>query len=410
MGICKISSSSGTGIYNGSRHVASISSTLGSQMRDQMVAKLPHPDAFKPMELYKDLIKLPCFERLKITTMATWLKNGIAETKQHKGVKLVSDQLYADIQAKIEQIVKENGPGLHWLSIQFAEANGIVSSKSYCAAQKLPSDWQQKVHLFILLLAYYEWTKKIPPALIVNPDQAGIAIVPVGRNTWAKCGSKSVPSVVQEDKRQITIVPVISAAGTAIGMRVIFQGKTERSLPVGEGRHQLDELHVHLTMISNHWASFETMQLWVEYVLVKYVKNVRIQLQHWKDHPSNAPPLLLIMDCWKVHLRGDFIANVQERLSAAYVWPAAVVLSNAGTTTVPGKPPGVRIAFIPSGCTGKVQPMDVGVQKPINSAVRKGFHAFLLECVHRQLLRAKLQRTVGKCDGCRHQDNVAWRL
>ena len=172
------------------------------------------------------------------------------------------------------------------------------------------------MHLFILLLAYYEWTKKIPHALIVNPDQAGIAIVPVGRNTWAKCGSKSVPSVVQEDKRQITIVPAISAAGTAIGMRVIFQGKTERSLPVGEGRHQLDKLHVHLTMISNHWASFEAMQLWVEYVLVKYVKNVRIQLQHWKDHPSNAPPLLLIMDCWKVHLKGDFIANVQERLSA----------------------------------------------------------------------------------------------
>ena len=83
---------------------------LALQMRDQMVAKLPHPDAFKPMELYKDLIKLPCFERLKITTMATWLKNGIAETKQHKGVKLVSDQLYADIQAKIEQIVKANGP------------------------------------------------------------------------------------------------------------------------------------------------------------------------------------------------------------------------------------------------------------------------------------------------------------
>lgn len=86
---------------------------------------------------------------------------------------------------------------------------------------------------------------------------------------------------------------------------MIFQGKTERSLPVGEGRRQLDELHVHLTMTSNHWASFETMQLWIENLLVKYV---RIQLQHWKDHPGNAPPLLLIMDCWKVHLRADFIA------------------------------------------------------------------------------------------------------
>ena len=75
-----------------------------------MVAQLPHPDAFKPMELYKDLIKLPCFERLKISTMATWLKDGVDETKQHKGVKLVSDQLYADIQAEIEQIVKANGP------------------------------------------------------------------------------------------------------------------------------------------------------------------------------------------------------------------------------------------------------------------------------------------------------------
>ena len=76
---------------------------------------------------------------------------------------------------------------------------GLSAQRATTAAQKLPGNWQQKVHLFILLLAYYEWTKKIPPALIVNPDQAGIAIVPVGRNTWAKCGSKSVPSVVQED-------------------------------------------------------------------------------------------------------------------------------------------------------------------------------------------------------------------
>lgn len=80
---------------------------------------------------------------------------------------------------------------------------------------------------------------------------------------------------------------------------------------------------------------------------------------------------------------------MQERLSAADVWPATVILANTGTTTVPGKPPGVHIAFIPAGCTGKAQLMDVGVQKPIKDVVRKGFHAFLLERVHRQLAEGK---------------------
>ena len=155
-----------------------------------------------------------------------------------------------------DSVFLENGGGFRvstgWV-FNLLKQMGLSARRATTAAQKLPDDWQQKVHLFTIQLAYYVWKKKIPPALVVNLDQAGITIVPVGRNTWVKRGSKSVPLVGQKDKCQITIVPAISA-GTAVGMQVIFQGKTERSLPVGEGRRQLDELHVHLTMTSNHWA------------------------------------------------------------------------------------------------------------------------------------------------------------
>ena len=243
------------------------------------------------------------------------------------------------------------------------------------------------------------WTKKIPPTLIVNLDQAGIAIVPMGRYKWAKRGSKSVPMVGQEDKRQITIVPAISAAGTAVGMQVIFQGKTERSLPVGEGRRQLDELHVHLTMTSNHWASFETMQLWVENVLVKYVKDVRIQLQHWKDHPGIAPPLLLIMDCWKVHLRADFIAYVQERqmygqqLSHLLIQVLQLFQENHQVCTLH--------LFLLAVLARSSQWMWVS-RNPSKMQLGKDSMPFFLSMSIGSLLRAKLQRTAGKTCGSVH--------
>ena len=95
------------------------------------------------------------------------------------------------------------------------------------------------------------------------------------------------------------------------------------------------------------------------------------------------PPVLLLIDCWGVHLRSDFIAYVKERLSRSDVWVPGGPAAEDG---VPGDPDiGVIIMFVPAGCTGKMQPLDVAIQKMIKDFVRKAWRSFLLERVRAQL-------------------------
>ena len=54
---------------------------------------------------------------------------------------------------------------------------------------------------------------KIPPDLIINWDQNGSKLVPVGEWTMAGAGSKQVQVVGKEDKRVITVFLTISASG-----------------------------------------------------------------------------------------------------------------------------------------------------------------------------------------------------
>ena len=43
----------------------------------------------------------------------------------------------------------------------------------------------------------------IPPELVVNADQTGIMLVPVGKRTYARLGAKAIRLLGIDDKRQI---------------------------------------------------------------------------------------------------------------------------------------------------------------------------------------------------------------
>ena len=47
-------------------------------------------------------------------------------------------------------------------------------------AQKLPKGWEVMVRLWLLQLAHTIYTNNIPPELVVNADQIGFMLVPVG--------------------------------------------------------------------------------------------------------------------------------------------------------------------------------------------------------------------------------------
>lgn len=72
---------------------------------------------------------------------------------------------------------------------------------------------------------------EIPAELVVNSDQTGIPLVPSSDYTRAPKGAKDVSTHGHGDKRQITIVPSTAANGESLPLQVIYQGKTQQSLP-----------------------------------------------------------------------------------------------------------------------------------------------------------------------------------
>jgi hypothetical protein len=81
---------------------------------------------------------------------------------------------------------------------------------------------------------------------------------------------------------------------------------------------------------------------WIDEVLAPYVKNV----------PKGIVPLLLL-DQYKCHL----MASIVNRIEAL----------------------GVQVEHIPSGCTGLVQPVDVGIGKPLKNRMRHQWEEFMID-------------------------------
>lgn len=93
------------------------------------------------------------------------------------------------------------------------------------AARKLPADWRDQQDTFAYRCALLAAKYKIPPELVVNIDQSSFEFIPSRGGTYAATGSKDVKCVGLGDKRNITILPGISAAGGVLPLQLIFEGK-----------------------------------------------------------------------------------------------------------------------------------------------------------------------------------------
>ena len=68
----------------------------------------------------------------------------------------------------------------------------------------------------------------IPQQLVYQLDHTGLPLCVTSRHTYMESGVREVKIATANDKRQITGVPVINAAGEFIFMQLIFTGKTDR--------------------------------------------------------------------------------------------------------------------------------------------------------------------------------------
>ena len=76
--------------------------------------------------------------------------------------------------------------------------------------------------------------RDIPSDLVVNWDQTGLSIIPIGNWTMHEAGAKVVSIAHVDDKRQVTAVLAASAKGDYPCPQLLYKGKTRRCHPTIE--------------------------------------------------------------------------------------------------------------------------------------------------------------------------------
>ena len=93
---------------------------------------------------------------------------------------------------------------------------GFVWRAGTKAARKVPEDFADLKAEFLDRITEKVVQYNIPPELVINIDQTGVAIVPTSKWTMAQRGSKQVSVIGIDDKRQITALLGSTCAGTLL--------------------------------------------------------------------------------------------------------------------------------------------------------------------------------------------------
>jgi len=226
--------------------------------------------------------------------------------------------------------------------------------KSTTAASKLPLDWEEQGLQMAMRLAAQIEMYDVHASLVVNLDQTGVHLVPASFWTYDTAGSSSVAVVGAEDKRQITAVVASSLYGDLLPLQLIFQGKTERSHPPTTPSSK--SARVHVTHSPNHWSSVETMQQWVDNLLIPYRERCVRQFELRAD-----AAVILVLDVWAVHTSEEFRMYLRQ------------------------KHPRIHLVYVPANCTSKLQVADVTLQRPFKAHIRELFNSWAASQIKEQI-------------------------
>ncbi len=176
---------------------------------------------------------------------------------------------------------------------------------------------------------------------VINMDQTPIWFSMAPKTTLDLKGTTTVSSRrCSEGGARFTCSLAISANGDKLKPFFIFKGTKDgeiatRELPQNRYRHD-----VVLCCQKSAWQDGENMLKWIDKVLVPYLQE-----------KANGDPALLLLDQFSVH----WTQAVQARLAEL----------------------GITCHKLPKGCTGTVQPIDVGIGKPFKDRVRSKWWSFM---------------------------------
>ena len=272
------------------------------------------------------------------------LKRYIRKVRLNGGVvnrKIVIGAAKGSIKSKGKRsMLKEYGGSLE-LTRTFAQSFlrriGFVKRKGTKAARKLPDDFPALKLRYLHRVAKCVGQHNVPPEMVVNIDQTGAPIVPVSNWTLAEEGSRQVPIVGKEDKRQITVLMGASAAGELLPPEVLYQGTTTQCHPNFDFPPEWDIHHT-----GNHWSNTGCMARYVDTILGPYMTKKREELGLPDDQQG-----LIILDVFKAHQVKEVIEAMHDK--------------------------NMRTVFVPGCCTGELQPLDLSVNSRFKALMSESF-------------------------------------
>ena len=94
------------------------------------------------------------------------------------------------------------------------------------AARSLPEDFIEVKRKFLRRVVFIVRKYNIPPSLFINIDETGLYLLLSQKRTWGPSGAKQISVLGWGDKRQLTVIPAISAEGKLVGnAQIIWAGQ-----------------------------------------------------------------------------------------------------------------------------------------------------------------------------------------
>ena len=228
--------------------------------------------------------------------------------------------------------------------LRFLFTNNLVHRVATHTAQRPPDKVHKdaKSHLVLAVPKCVGPTRD--PRFVLNMDQTNSKL---GGNSPSHTINQRGACIINmrtgtDDSKRCTVTLTVSASGEMQTQMVVYQGTKHGRIATCEIRDHPQGMKY--AMQPKAWFDEATMLDWVDDVLKPYVATA----------PVGIIPILFL-DSFKVHLLGS-VADAIQGL-------------------------GVELEIIPPGCTGLVQPIDVGINKPFKANMRKIYTEWLLEQV-----------------------------
>ena len=225
-----------------------------------------------------------------------------------------------------------------------------VKRKGTKAAKKLPVDFPQIRDVFLERVSDTVNEFSIPKELCVNMDETGAKYIPVSDWTMEEEGAAQVPLPGLDDKREMTVVLSISAAGKLLPPQLIYQGKTAEC----HAKNVRFPATWNVTHTDSHWSTEVSIELYIKSILVPYFNNQK-QLLGLPDNQK----CLLLWDVYAPHRTEHILKVLQEN--------------------------NILVIFVPACCTSELQPLDLSVNAIFKRKQKEQFTEWYADEIGKQI-------------------------